>query len=147
RDASVALSSLVRLGSTTEAIEFLGWLDRVIDRIGGVDRLVPLYTVAGGPLLPEAVVSELSGYGGSRPVRIGNAADMQVQIDVIGFVVELLGLLADEAPSAVLDRWELVERLADEVCVQWPRPDHGIWEIRLAPRHHVNSRAMCWTAL
>ncbi len=147
RDASVGLSSLVRLGSTSEAVAFLGWLDRVIERIGGADRLVPLYTAAGGSLLPEAVVSELSGYAGSRPVRIGNAADMQVQIDVIGFVIELFDLLAAQAPNAVSDRWQLVEHLADEVCSQWMRPDHGIWEVRLAPRHHVNSRAMCWTAL
>lgn len=97
--------------------------------------------------MPEGVVSELSGYAGSRPVRIGNAADLQVQIDVIGFVLELLELLAIEAPIAVSDRWHLVEHLADEVCAQWMRPDHGIWEIRLAPRHHVNSRSMCWTAL
>ena len=145
RDASMSAGALVRLGSTDEAMNLLDWLLRVIDDSdAGPSRLAPLYTVTGGPLPAEATIEELAGYAGSRPVRLGNAADHQVQLDVFGPVLQLVHALGEvEAPLSAR-HWRLVEDLVNAVDERWREPDQGIWEIRTAPRHHVYSKAMCW---
>ena len=96
RDASLSAAALVRLGSIEEAMDLLDWLLRVIETSEvGPERLSPLYTVNGQSLPPEATIEELSGYAGSRPVRIGNAADHQVQLDVFGPVLDLIHRLGE----------------------------------------------------
>ena len=109
--------------------------------------MAPLYTVNGGPLPAEATIEELSGYAGSRPVRIGNAADHQVQLDVFGPVIELVHLLGDAYAPLSARHWRLVEDLVAAVDQRWTEPDQGIWEIRAAPRHHVYSKVMCWVTV
>lgn len=148
RDASLSASALVRLGSIEEAMDLLDWLLRVIENSDvGTERLSPLYTVKGQSLPPEATIEELSGYAGSRPVRVGNAADHQVQLDVFGPVLELIHQLgAVDAPLST-KHWRLVEELVNAVDQRWMEPDQGIWEIRSAPRHHVNSKVMCWVTV
>jgi pentatricopeptide repeat protein len=100
--------------------------------------------VEGNELGAEAVIEELPGYAGSRPVRIGNAANRQVQLDVFGPIADLLAHLADLRGG--LDPWhvELMNNMVEAVSRRWHEPDHGIWEARIPPRHHVYSKVMCW---
>ncbi|GGC74386.1 trehalose-phosphatase [Hoyosella rhizosphaerae] len=150
RDAAMTASALVALGSTNEAEAFLEWVHRVLDTVPGPERLHPLYTLHGVALPPEAVIDSLPGYAGSRPVRVSNAANNQVQLDVFGPVVELIHDLTNARVRAGHDEpltkrdWELVVAMVSAVERRWAEPDHGIWEIRGAPRHHVYSKVMCW---
>ncbi|MEV0298139.1 trehalose-phosphatase [Nocardia sp. NPDC050710] len=153
RDASMTAQALVSLGSLAEAEEFLGWVHRVLETLPGPERLHPLYTLYGETLPPEAVIDQLPGYAGSRPVRVGNAANMQVQLDVFGPIVELIAALSHAreskgitAPDRALPDpdWELVCAMVAAVQRRWTEPDHGIWEIRGNPRHHVYSKVMGW---
>ncbi len=148
RDASMAASTLVRLGSTREAMDLLDWLLRLVEDGGAhLDHLAPIYTVDGGPLPPEHFDPHLPGYGGSRPVRIGNAAEEQAQTDVFGPIMELIWRLGQAGAPLDEPHWHLVEQLVAAVALRWREPDQGIWEIRDAPRHHVHSKAMCWMAV
>jgi trehalose 6-phosphate phosphatase len=147
RDGAMSAQALVSLGSTTEAEAFLDWLHNVLDTLPGPERLHPLYTLQGSSLGPEAVIDSLPGYAGSRPVRVGNLADQQVQLDVFGPVVELIAHLAAATERLRDVDWELVTAMAEAVAHRWFEPDHGIWEERDVPRHHVYSKVMCWLTL
>jgi trehalose 6-phosphate phosphatase len=144
RDAALTASSLVRLGSHEEAMAYLDWVLRVLETRGDPERLAPLYNVTGRHLPPEAEIAELPGYGGSRPVRVGNAAEGQVQLDVFGPIVDLVHLLLSRGEALSAEHWRLVEAMVLAVSRRWTEPDHGIWEIRKPPRHHVHSKVMCW---
>ncbi|QUG99831.1 trehalose-phosphatase [Saccharopolyspora erythraea] len=147
RDGAMTAQALVTVGSTKEAEAFLDWLHRVLETLPGPERLHPLYTLAGTGLGPEAVIDSLPGYAGSRPVRVGNLADQQVQLDVFGPVVELVSHLAETTGRIRDADWELVKAMAEAVSHRWFEPDHGIWEERDVPRHHVYSKVMCWVTL
>ncbi|MYE57217.1 MAG: glycoside hydrolase family 15 protein [Acidimicrobiaceae bacterium] len=148
RDASMAASTLVRLGSTREAMDLLDWLLQLIEDGGAdLDHLAPIYTVDGGALPPEHFHPHLPGYGGSHPVRIGNAAEQQAQTDVFGPIMELIWRLGQAGAPLDEPHWHLVEQLVAAVSLRWREPDQGIWEIRAEPRHHVHSKAMCWMAV
>lgn len=148
RDAALSATALVRLGSHEEAMDYLDWVLGVLDAGDGQpERLNPLYSLDGGKLPPEADISELAGYGGSRPVRVGNAADNQVQLDVFGPIVDLVHLLGERGAPLSARHWRLVEAMVNAVELRWTEPDHGIWEIRAAPRHHVYSKVMCWVTV
>lgn len=144
RDAAMAASSLVRLGSLDEAMHFLDWVLGVVDNLDSPERLRPLYTVRGSELGAEGEISELAGYCGSRPVRVGNLASRQVQLDVFGPIVELVALLAERDAPLSSDHFRLVEQMVLAVAGRWHEPDHGIWEIRGPRRHHVHSKVMGW---
>ena len=144
RDAALAASALVRLGSSEEAVRFLDWLLGVVDQLPSPDRLNPIYTVAGNDLPAEAEIRELPGYAASRPVRVGNAANKQVQLDVFGPIVELVSLLLHSGAPLSGEHWRLVEAMVSAVASRWREADHGIWEIRRPVRHHVHSKVMCW---
>ncbi|GAA4819912.1 trehalose-phosphatase [Tomitella cavernea] len=155
RDASMTASALISVGSLGEAAALLDWLHGVLDTLSGPERLNPLYTLDGAGLPPEAVLDTLPGYAGSRPVRVGNAANQQVQLDVFGPITELVADLARarrtagaDAGAALNDRdWSLVRAMTSAVAQRWTEPDNGIWEIRGAPRHHVYSKVMCWVTI
>ncbi len=148
RDAALSARALVSLGSTSEAEAFLVWLQGILERMaGGPERLHPLYTLHGTSLGPEAVIDTLPGYAGSRPVRVSNAANQQVQLDVFGPVVELIFELSERRGMVTDQDWELVRAMAQAVARRWHEPDHGIWEIRTEPRHHVYSKVMCWVTV
>lgn len=148
RDASLSAGALVRLGSIEEAMDLLDWLLQVLESSDvGPERLSPLYTVNGQALPPEATIEELAGYAGSRPVRVGNAADHQVQLDVFGPVLELIHRLGEVDAPLSARHWRLVEDLVRAVEQRWMEPDQGIWEVRSAPRHHTNSKVMCWVTV
>lgn len=144
RDAAKAAASLVRLGNTGHAIKFLDWMLDVVDRCESPERLHPIYTLTGSHLPPEADLGHLQGYGQSRPVRVGNAAANQVQLDVFGPIVDLVAMLAERGAPVAPDHWRLVRSMVRAVEARWAEPDHGIWEMRLERRHHVHSKAMCW---
>lgn len=147
RDASLAAAALLRLGNTGTAIKLLDWLTGVVERCESPERLRPIYTVSGSELGPEAELGELHGYGGSRPVRLGNAAANQVQLDMFGPIVDLVATLAESGAPITPQYWRIVEAMVQAVYRRWREPDHGIWEIRDAPKHHVHSKVMCWQAV
>uniref|UniRef100_UPI003083F96D glycoside hydrolase family 15 protein n=1 Tax=Nocardiopsis valliformis TaxID=239974 RepID=UPI003083F96D len=127
RDGALTVQALVTLGSTIEAEAFLDWVHQVVASLPSPELLRPLYSLRGTDLGPEEVIESLSGYAGSRPVRIGNLADHQVQLDVFGPVVELITHLA-QAKGALSDRdWDLVRSMAQAVARRWHEADHGIW--------------------
>ncbi|MDZ4831743.1 MAG: trehalose-phosphatase [Phycisphaerae bacterium] len=144
RDAAKAAASLVRLGNTGHALKFLDWMLEVVDRCETPERLHPIYTVSGSHLPPEAELGHLAGFGLSRPVRIGNAAANQVQLDVFGPIVNLVAMLAERGAPIAPDHWRLARAMVRAVAARWSEPDHGIWEMRLERRHHVHSKVMCW---
>lgn len=147
RDGAMSAAALVRLGSLTEAMQFLDWVFGVLDDCPGPEQLHPVYTVTGEQLGPEAEIGELSGYRGSRPVRVSNAASHQVQLDVFGPIVELISLLAERGAPLSSQHWKLIRAMVKAVSERWQEADHGIWEVRLARRHHVHSKIMCWLAV
>ena len=147
RDAAMSASALVRLGSFSEAMAFLDWVLNILEQRDDPERLHPLYLVTGRHLPPEADLTELAGYAGSRPVRVGNAAERQVQLDVFGPVVDLIWLLSTQGAPLSGQHWQLVQAMVGAVDKRWQEPDHGIWEIRRSPRHHVHSKVMCWVTV
>lgn len=144
RDGALTASTLADLGAEREAMAFLDWVSGVVEERGGPHRLAPLYLVTGRHLPPEAEIGDLAGYAGSRPVRVGNAADRQIQLDVFGPLADLVLTLGQRGAPLSSAHWNLVVGLVDAVRERWMEPDHGIWEIRAAPRHHIYSKVMCW---
>ncbi|SDN35720.1 trehalose-phosphatase [Allokutzneria albata] len=147
RDAALSAQALVRLGSTAEAEKYLSWVHGVLATLPGPERLHPLYTLHGTHLGPEAVIDTLPGYAGSRPVRVGNLANQQVQLDVFGPIVDLVAMVTEARGKLTDEDWRMVEAMAEAVSRRWHEPDHGIWEERAAPRHRVYSKVMCWVTL
>ncbi len=147
RDSAMSAMALLRLGNSGVAMKLLDWLVSVVERTGSPERLRPIYTVGGEELPPEAELSELTGYGGAKPVRVGNAAASQLQLDVFGCIVELVAMLAEAGGSITPQYWRLVEDMVRAVASRWEEPDCGIWEIRDFPKHHVHSKVMCWLAV
>jgi len=144
RDGAMSAEALVRLGSVREAMRFLDWVLNVLDHLHDPERLRPLYTVVGSELGAEAEIGDLAGYAGSRPVRVGNGAANQVQLDVFGPIVQLVYVLCEAGAPLSQEHSGLVEKMVRAVSARWQEPDHGIWEIRNRPRHHVHSKVMCW---
>ena len=147
RDGALTAHALVSLGSVTEAEGYLRWLHGVLTSLPGPEYLHPLYTLGGITLGPEAVLDTLPGYAGSRPVRVGNLANQQVQLDVFGPVVDLVSGLSTVRGKLTDDDWRMVGAMVRAVAARWHEPDHGIWEERHAPRHHVYSKVQCWVTV
>lgn len=147
RDGSMTVNTLLDLGSTAEAEAFLAWLDRILAEASGPEQLHPLYAVDGSVLTTEAVLEHLPGYAGSRPVRVGNAAEHQVQLDVFGPITELILAYARAEETLSDEHWELACQMVIAVERRWMEPDHGIWEARRAPTHNVYTKVMCWVSV
>ncbi|HJV63294.1 MAG TPA: glycoside hydrolase family 15 protein [Albitalea sp.] len=145
RDTSLVLQAFIDLGHADEGDAFLRWLLHATRR--SRPGLQVVYDVHGNTLLDEQTLPHLSGYHGIGPVRIGNAASRQSQHDVYGEVI--LTAFDHVQRGGRLDHQEmtLLAGFADAVCRVWREPDHGIWEIRLPPRHNTHSKLMCWAAL
>jgi trehalose-phosphatase len=145
RDAAMSAQSLVSLGSGVEAEELLAWTSRIVTGTAGhPERLHPLYTVEGFELGAEAVIETLPGYAGSRPVRVGNAANRQVQLDVFGPIADLIAHYTELRGELDESHVQLMNDMVEAVSRRWHEPDHGIWEARIAPRHHIYSKVMGW---
>jgi GH15 family glucan-1,4-alpha-glucosidase len=145
RDASLTLRAFVDLGHRAEGAVFLDWLLNTTRLTRPC--LQVLYDVYGRTRMHEEDLDHFEGYRGSRPVRIGNAAETQLQLDVYGSVV----MAAHDyvVRGGRLDRFErrMLTGFGKVVCDRWREPDNGIWEIRGGRRHHVHSKMMCWVAL
>ena len=144
RDATLTLLALVRAGYEDEARAWRDWLLRAI--AGLPDELQIMYGIAGERRLTELELGWLGGYEGSRPVRIGNAASKQRQLDVYGEVLDALyhARLAGLEPSA--EAWALTSKLLEWLEEAWREPDEGIWEVRGRRRHFTHSKVMAWVA-
>jgi len=147
RDAAMAARSLMRLGNTGHAMKLADWLATVVDSMDDPSRLRPLFTVSGTEVGPEAEIATLCGYRESRPVRVNNAAAQQVQLDVFGPIVDMVAAMVELDVPITADHWRLVRAMVQAVESRWMEPDHGIWEIRGARRHHVHSKVMSWVAV
>jgi GH15 family glucan-1,4-alpha-glucosidase len=145
RDATLTLASLALLGYLGEAAAFKGWLERTC--AGRPEDLQIMYRVTGERLLPELSLGHLRGHQNSAPVRIGNAAAGQRQLDSLGQLLEAGYLFGRAGGELTVDNAGFLCRVADLAVRQWRRPDQGIWEIRDAPRHFVHSKLNCWMAL
>ncbi|MEV3903294.1 glycoside hydrolase family 15 protein [Mycobacterium sp. NPDC050551] len=154
RDAGFSVYALLRLGFLEEAREFIRWLSERMGRhheTGGADdqRLGPLrvlYDIDGN--LPEEVeLDHLSGYRGSSPVRVGNAAADQLQLDIYGEIIDSVYLFNKHGPGISHDGWTDVSGIVDWVAENWDQPDAGMWEVRDEYRPYTVSRLMCWVAI
>jgi len=145
RDSVFALRSLAELGFTAEADGFRRFVAR--SAAGSAEELQIMYGLAGERRLPEQLLSDLEGYGGARPVRIGNAAAHQHQHDVYGELLDLAWDWHREGHSPDADDWRFLVELVNAAAQRWTFPDRGIWELRGRPRHLVHSKVLCWVAL
>ncbi len=145
RDATLTLGALLRAGYMGEAKAWRDWLMRAV--AGMPDQIQIMYGIAGERRLDEWEVPWLDGYEGSRPVRIGNAASAQVQLDVYGEVMTVLSEGRRLGLSDQPDGWGLQRALADHLCVIWRENDDGIWEVRSGRQPFVFSKIMAWNAL
>jgi GH15 family glucan-1,4-alpha-glucosidase len=144
RDAAYVCRALLCLGCVEEAGAFLDWLGERTERLPSAAMLRPLYPLDGDEYVPEAIIATLPGYRGSRPVRVGNLAEHQLQLDMFGPIVELIHALCRSTRSVEPAHLAMTHALVDGIAERWDEPDHGIWEERRNPRHHVHSKAMCW---
>ena len=146
RDASFTVSALDNCGFTIEGGAFLDWM-LYATRLTH-PRLQILYDVFGEPKIPERTLDHLEGYEQSRPVRIGNDAHNQIQLDIYGEVLSAVEVHLDpDADGLYRDVRQLLSRLADRVVEKWKEPDSGIWEKRSGRKQHVHAKVMAWAAL
>ncbi|MEZ0064787.1 GH15 family glucan-1,4-alpha-glucosidase [Streptacidiphilus sp. MAP12-20] len=144
RDSTMTLSALLNAGYRAEAEAWHGWLLRAI--AGDPADLQTMYAVGGERRLPETIADWLPGYEGSRPVRFGNAAVDQLQLDVYGEVVDTLYLAHQHGIRIERHVWGLLRKFLEFLEEHWSDPDEGLWEVRGPRRHFVHSKIMCWVA-
>jgi len=147
RDAAFTLYSFLRIGFTEEAAHFMEWLAARCHELEPDGSLQVVYGIDGRHQLPEETLDHLEGYRGSRPVRIGNAASTQFQLDIYGELMDSVYLYNKYGSPISYDLWRELRRLLDWVCENWQQPDHGVWEVRGGLQHFVYSKLMCWVAL
>ena len=148
RDAAFTVQALSKLGHIAEAKAYFTWLLSCVDQChDDPANLQPLYGLHGNPDLEERILDHLSGYRNSSPVRIGNAAKDQRQLDIYGELILAIYETALYGEHITADDWAVMRRIINYVCEVWDEPDHGIWEVRSEPRQFVYSKVMCWAAL
>ena len=147
RDASFSVYALLGLGFTDEALAYLRWLtDRVRE---GAEQSTPLqimYRIDGDPDLTEETLDHLHGYRGSRPVRIGNGAAGQLQLDIYGEALDSIYLADSHGLGMSYQAWTQLSVLIDWLCDHWDEPEEGIWETRGGRQDFVYGRLMSWVA-
>ena len=145
RDATLTLTSLFVLGFTEEGDAFKEWLERT--GAGRAEDLQIMYGIGGERSMPELELAHLRGHRDSSPVRIGNGAVKQLQLDAYGQILEAAYLYGKAGGDLTESNWAFLRGLADIVCDRWQNPDQGIWEMRDEPRHFTHSKLNCWIAL
>ena len=145
RDASLTLDALMLGGYLDEARAFRDWLLRAV--AGNPADLQIMYDIAGGRRLTEFELGWLPGYEGSKPVRVGNAASGQFQLDVYGEVLACIYAARKMGLAGRTDTWEPFKRLVEFLERAWQMPDEGIWEVRGGRRHFTHSKVMAWVAI
>ena len=145
RDSCFTVRSLAELNFVSEANGFRRFVER--SAAGSAKELQILFGVGGERRLNEIDLKDLEGYRGAKPVRMGNAAEVQRQLDVYGELLDLAWRWHCRGHSPDDDYWDFITDLVNAAADQWSKPDQGIWEMRVPPRHFVESKAMCWAAL
>jgi GH15 family glucan-1,4-alpha-glucosidase len=144
RDSALTLYALLNSGFRDEAARWRGWLLRAI--AGDPNQMQIVYGIQGERWLPENVIPWLPGYRNTAPVRVGNAAFGQMQLDVFGEIADTFHAAREAALPSSPDDWRFQRVLLDHLEKSWQQPDRGIWEMRGAPRFFTHSQAMCWLA-
>ena len=147
RDAAFTVYGLIRIGLTEEAAAFVGWIEERCHELEAGIPLHVMYGIDGRHDLGESELGHLDGYRGLKPVRVGNAAHDQLQLDIYGELMDAVYLYNKHGAPIAYELWTHLRRVADWVCDNWRKPDAGIWEVRGEPRHFVYSKLMCWVAL
>ncbi len=147
RDSSLTLYALMRLGYIGEAKDFLGWMEKRCRELRPGEPLQVMYRVDGGSHLPERILKSFEGYKRSAPVRIGNAASEQLQLDIYGELMDSVYIYNRHGEPISHDFWNSLVNLTEFVCKNWRKADEGIWEVRGGSREFLHSRAMCWLAI
>jgi len=147
RDAAFTLYGLLRVGFTDEAAKFMQWLEARCHELNPDGSLQIMYGIDGRHTLTEESLDHLEGYRGSRPVRVGNGAYNQLQLDIYGELMDSVYLYNKYGTPISYDLWRHLRRLINWVCDNWQRPDEGIWEVRGGQQHFVYSKLMCWVAV
>ena len=148
RDAAFAMYAFVRLGFMDEAAAFMHWIGEELDTLDKEQETLQLmFTIDGKNKVEEKVLDHLEGYKKSAPVRIGNAAYAQFQLDIFGELMDSIYLYDKFHGAITYDFWRKMEKQIDYVCKNWQRSDHGIWEVRGEKCEFLQSRLMCWVAL
>jgi GH15 family glucan-1,4-alpha-glucosidase len=147
RDAAFTLYALLRLGFSKEAGRFMHWLEARCHDLNSDGSLQVLYGIDGRRITQEDVLTHWEGYRRSSPVRIGNGAASQRQLDMYGALMDAAYLYNKHGSPISYDSWMGLMRLLDYVCANWDQPDEGIWEMRGGQKQFVYSKVMCWVAL
>ena len=147
RDAAFTLYALLRIGFTEEAGHFMQWIEECIQQLNPDGSMQIMYGIDGRRELTEEVLEHLEGYKGSRPVRIGNDAYGQLQLDIYGELIDAVYLYDKYGTPISYDFWQHIRGLVNWVCDNWHRKDEGIWEVRGGQQHFVYSKVMCWVAV
>ena len=147
RDAAFTLYGLLRIGFTDEAAKFMQWLEARCHELRPDGSLQIMYGIDGRHELREETLDHLEGYKQSRPVRVGNGAYGQLQLDIYGELMDSVYLYNKYGTPISYDLWKHLRRLINWVCDNWQRPDEGIWEVRGGQQHFLYSKLMCWVAV
>jgi GH15 family glucan-1,4-alpha-glucosidase len=147
RDAAFTIYAFMSIGFTEEAGHFMRFLSEKCRARSEGGPLQIMYSVTGEPMRGEEILSHLEGYRGSRPVRIGNGARQQLQLDIYGELLDSVYLYNKHGSPISHDTWQWIRELTGWVCDHWQDPDESIWEVRGGQRHFVYSKLMCWVAL
>jgi len=147
RDSAFALYALMRLGYTKEADHFIHWLHNLCEDINTPGGLGIMYSLSGKKNVPEDILDHLEGYQKSKPVRIGNAAHDQLQLDIIGELMDSIYLYDKYGTAISQDLWEALTLQINWLCDNWRRKDRGIWEMRDREEHLLFSRLLCWVGI
>jgi GH15 family glucan-1,4-alpha-glucosidase len=147
RDAAFTVYSLLRIGFVDEATQFVAFLDARCHEMDPDGSLQTVYGIDGRHVLTEVTLDHWEGYKGSKPVRIGNAASQQLQLDIYGELMDSLYLYNKHATPISYELWTYLRRLTNWVCQHWQEKDEAIWEVRGGRRDFVYSKMMCWVAV
>ncbi len=147
RDSAFVVSSLMKLGFISEARAFTDWIIERTNQLNPDGSLQVMYGLDGRKNLQERTLSHLEGYQGSRPVRVGNGAYNQLQLDIYGELMDTLYVMDSYRSYLSHDLWMNLVRIIDYVAKNWEQPDEGIWEIRSGKNHFLFSRVMCWVVI
>lgn len=147
RDAAFTVYAFLRIGFIDEAKNFMKWVEARCGELNEDGSLQIMYGIDGRHDLTERTLDHLEGYKGSNPVRIGNGAYNQLQLDIYGELMDAVYLYDKHGLPISYDFWSHLRRLVEWVCSNWKRTDEGVWEVRGGQKEFVYSKLMCWVAL
>ncbi len=147
RDAALTAQALYHIGHETEAQQFRKWILGIVNNAHDLSQLRTFYPLGNEAVFREQTLDHLSGYKHSAPVRIGNKASEQKQLDVYGELINAIYETTRYGEDIQNSNWAMIREIIEYVCRSWNKPDSGIWEDRTPPRDYVYSKLMCWVAL